>query len=119
MILLSPPSWATGSHYRRTDLRGSGHNLYWIEAPNGERALPVFTTAEGARQYWKAHSGVRERLEMAETIPTTHQGPLLQNRITPLSLRTKGLAMAATSVGAGYLIRDIREGDEQEILRLT
>ena len=36
--------------------RGS---LYWIEDPNGEHALPVFTTPEGASSYWKANSGVR------------------------------------------------------------
>ena len=60
--------------------RGS---LYWILAPNGEHALPVFTTPEGASSYWKANSGVRERLQMADTTttPTTHQGPLLQNLI--------------------------------------
>lgn len=60
--------------------RGS---LYWIEDPNGEHALPVFTTPEGASSYWKANSGVRERLQMADTTttPTTHQGPLLQNLI--------------------------------------
>ena len=59
--------------------RGS---LYWILAPNGEHALPVFTTPEGASSYWKANSGVRERLQMADTTTTpTHQGPLLQNLI--------------------------------------
>jgi hypothetical protein len=62
--------WDTG--------RGS---LYWIGAPNREHALPVFTTPEDARSYWTANSGVRERLEMADTTPTTHQGPLLQNLI--------------------------------------
>jgi hypothetical protein len=49
---------------------------YWIEALNGGHALPVFTTPEGVRSHWTANSGVRERLEMADTTPTTHQGPL-------------------------------------------
>jgi hypothetical protein len=78
----------------------------------------LFTTPEGAHAYWTANSGVRERLQMADTTPTTHQGPLLQNRITLLSLDEKGVALAAKRVRADYLIRDPRPGAEQEILRL-
>jgi hypothetical protein len=55
---------------------------------------------------------------MADTTPTTHQGPLLQNRITLLPLDEMGVAKAAASVEADYLIRDLRPGAEQEILRL-
>jgi hypothetical protein len=102
----------------REDWDAGRGSLYWILAPNGEHALPVFTTEEGAYSYWTANSGVRERLGMADTIPTTHQGPLLQNRITLLALDDRGLALAASNVGADYLIRDPRPGSEQEILRI-
>jgi hypothetical protein len=95
--------------------RGS---LYWIEDRNGEHALPVFMTPEDARSYWTANSGVRERLEMADTTPTTHHGPLLENRVTLLPLDEEGVAWAAEMVGADYLIRGLLPGAEQEILRL-
>jgi hypothetical protein len=102
----------------REDWEAGRGSLYWIEAPNGEHALPVFTTPEGARSYWTANSGVRERLEMADTTPTTHQGTLLQNRITLMPLNERAMALAAKGVGADYLIRDPRPGAEQEILRI-
>lgn len=102
----------------RDDWKTGRGSLYWIEAPNGEHALPVFTTPEKATRFWEANSGVRERLEMAEKTPATHQGPLLQNRITLLPCTTETLAMAAERVRADYLVRDIRPGDEQEVLRL-
>jgi hypothetical protein len=104
----------------REDFEAGRGSVYWIKAPNGENALPVFTTPEKAHRYWKANSGVRDRLDMAENggLPTTHQGPLLQNRITILSLKVEGLALAADLVEADYLLKDPRPGAEQEILRL-
>lgn len=97
--------------------RGS---LYWIEALDGEHALPVFTTPEDAEKHWLTNSSVRDRLDMAENtgVPYTHQGPLLQNRFVVMALTLEGLAMAAEMVGADYLLRDPRPGHEQEILRL-
>ena len=100
------------------DWEGGWGSLYWILDRNGEHAHPVFTTPEGAHAHWTANSGVRERLQMADTTPTTHQGPLLQNRITLLPLNERGVALAAERVGADYLVRDLRPGSEQEILRL-
>jgi hypothetical protein len=102
----------------REDWDAGRGSLYWIEAPNGEHALPVFTTPEGARSHWRANSGVRERIQMADTTPMTHQGPLLENRITLLHLDERGVALAAARVRADYLIRDPRPGAVQEILRL-
>jgi hypothetical protein len=97
--------------------RGS---LYWIEDPNGEHALPVFTTPEKAVRHWEANSKVDHRLEMAESahLPITHQGPLLENSFIIMPLTTDSLALAAEMVGADYLVRDPRPGHEQEILRL-
>lgn len=102
------------------DFEAGRGSVYWIKDPNGENALPVFTTHEAARRFWKANSTVRDRLDMAENagLPVTHQGPLLQNRITILPLRVEGLALAADLVEADYLLRDPRPGAEQEILRL-
>lgn len=103
----------------REDWEAGRGSLYWIEDPNGEHALPVFTAPEAALDHWRANSGVRERLEMADSIPTTHQGPLLQNRITILPLKVESLELAAAKVRADYLVRDPRPGYEQEVLRLT
>ena len=66
----------------REDWEAGRGSLYWIEAPNGEHALLVFTAPEKALDYWGANSKVRDRLQMAASVSTTHQGPLLQNRIT-------------------------------------
>jgi hypothetical protein len=103
----------------REDWEAGRGSVYWIEAPDGEHALPVFTTKEKALDHWRADSGVRDRLEMVDSLPTTHQVPLLQNRITVMPLKVEGLAVAAAKVRADYLIRDPRPGHEQEILRLT
>jgi hypothetical protein len=103
----------------REDWEAGRGSLYWIGAPNGERALPVFTTPEGALRHWEANSGVKERMAMAETMPTTHQGPLLQKRIVVMPLAIETLALAAARVKADYLIRDPRPGAEQEVLRLA
>ena len=105
----------------REDWEAGRGSLYWIEDPNGEHALPVFTTPKKTVDHWGANSGVRERLQMADspTLPTTHQGPLLQNRITVMPLKVEGLTMAAAKVRADYLIRDPRPGHEQDILRLN
>ena len=107
----------------REDWEAGRGSLYWIEAPNGEHALLVFTTKEKALDHWGANSEVRDRLEMADSasLPTTHQGPLLQNRITVMPLKVEGLALAAARVRADYLVRDPSgaTGTEQEILRLN
>jgi hypothetical protein len=107
----------------REDWEAGRGSLYWIEDKNGEHALPVFTTPEKALNHWGANSEVRDRLEMADSaeLPTTHQGPLLQNRITIMPLNADSLALAAERVRADYLLRDPRaaNGTEQEILRLT
>jgi hypothetical protein len=95
--------------------RGS---LYWILDSRGKHALPVFTTPGKARDYWEANSGVRERLEMADSAPVTHQGPLLQNRFILMPLAHESLVMAAAKVKANYLVRDPRPGTEQEVLWL-
>lgn len=105
----------------REDFEAGRGSLYWILDSSGLNALPVFTTPEAALNYWGANSGVRDRLDMAENagLPTTHQGPLLKNRITVLPLKVEALALAAELVGADYLVRDPRPGKEQEVLRLT
>jgi hypothetical protein len=104
----------------REDWEAGRGSLYSIEAPNGEHALPVFTTPEKAERYWLANSGVRDRLDIAENagLPVTHQGPLLQNRFVVMAMWPETLALAAEQVEADYLLRDPRPGHEQEILRL-
>jgi hypothetical protein len=103
----------------REDWDAGRGSLYWIEGPNGERALPVFTTPEAAKKHWAANSGVRQRLDMADSVPPTHQGPLLQKRCVVMPLDGEGLALAAARVRADYILRNPRPGHEQEILRLS
>ena len=92
----------------RQDWEAGRGSLYWIKAPNrrARRVLPVFTDPEQAKRHWEANSSVRDRLDMADSVATTHQGPLLQRRIVVMPLNAKGLAMAAARVKADYLIRD-------------
>ena len=99
--------------------RGS---LYWIEDKNGERALPVFTTPEGAGEYIQAHFGTpaayMQMLEGLGANAETHARALAEGRYIVMPLAHDGVALAAYQIDADYLIRDPREGGEQEILRV-
>jgi hypothetical protein len=88
----------------REDWDAGRGSLYWIEDPNREHALPVFTTREKAERYWAANSDAGDRLDMAENagLPVTHQGPLLQNRFVVMAMWPETLALAAEQVDAYY-----------------
>ena len=102
------------------DWQAGGGSIYYIEDRKGERALPVFSTPEGANQYRRANFGTpRPPLDILKSVRREHVRPLSEGRFIVMPLDAEGLARAATAVGADYAILDPRPGDEQEILRLT
>ncbi len=99
--------WAAG--------RGS---LYYIEDKNGEKCLPVFTTPERVDRYVRANFGApKAHMDMLESLPASHVGPLTEGRFVVMSLDTKGVAEAAAMMDADYMLRDPRPGEQQQILR--
>ncbi len=97
--------------------RGS---LYYIEDNNDERALPVFTTSELANDFIQTNFSTPEaHMQMLESVGARHAAPLTAGQFMIMPVRNEGLAKAAAVVDADYLLRDIRPGDEQEIMRLT
>jgi hypothetical protein len=99
--------------------RGS---LYYIEDKEGETALPVFTTPERLGEYVQANFGTPEAyMQMLESLTPnvdTHVAPLEAGRHVCMPVNAEGLAMAADTIDADYLVRDPRWGSEQEILGL-
>ena len=60
-------------------------------------------------------------MQMLESLGATaelHAKPLTQGRFIVMPLDSKTLAKAADAVRADYLVRDLRPGEEQEVLRL-
>ena len=95
--------------------RGS---LYFIEGRDAAKYLPVFTTPERIEEYIKTFLPPKAQMEMLESVPVTHAPTLTEGRFIVMPLNPQGLAMAANLIDADYLIRDPREGAEQEILRV-
>ena len=103
----SPADWEAG--------KGS---LYYIEDKNGEKALPVFTTAERAEEFRRTNFASAEaHMQMFESLPVSHIPPLTEGRFVVMRLGIEDVAEAAARADVDYLIRDIRPGDQQEILR--
>ena len=104
----TPADWNAG--------KGS---LYYIEDKNGEIALPVFTTAERADEFARTNfENVEAHMQMFESLPVSHIPTLTEGRFMIMPLGIEHVAEAAAMADADYLIRDIRVGDQQEILRL-
>ena len=104
----TPADWNAG--------KGS---LYYIEDKNGEIALPVFTTAERAEEYARTNfESAEAHMQMFESLPVSHIPTLTEGRFMVMPLGIENVARAAATADADYLIRDIRVGDQQEILRL-
>jgi hypothetical protein len=55
---------------------------------------------------------------MFESVPVSHIPPLTEGRFMVMPLGIENVAKAEAMADADYLIRDIRVGDQQEILRL-
>lgn len=106
----------------RADWEAGRGSYYYIEDKNGEKALPVFTTYEALQGFVEANFGKPEAyMQMLESIGAnveTHAAPLAETRYIAMPVSTDGLAEAAAMVDADYLVRDLRTGPKQEILRL-
>src|SRR5215212_11776249 len=104
----TPDDWNAG--------RGS---LYLIEDKNGEKAMPVFATGEQAIEFGRANlESAEAHMQMFESLPVSHIPPLTEGRFMVMPLGIENVAKAEAMADADYLIRDIRVGDQQEILRL-
>jgi hypothetical protein len=94
-------------------------SLYYIEDKNGEKALPVFTIGERAEEYARINfESAEAHMQMFESVPVSHIPPLTEGRFMVMPLGIENVAKAEAMADADYLIRDIRVGDQQEILRL-
>jgi hypothetical protein len=108
LALGSPTDWDAG--------KGS---LYYIEDKNGEKALPVFTTVERAEEFAQTNfESAEAHMQMFESVPVSHIPPLTEGRFIVMRLGIEDVAEVAAKADVDYLIRDIRVGDQQEILRL-
>jgi hypothetical protein len=104
----TPDDWNAG--------RGS---LYLIEDKNGEKAMPVFATGEQAIEFGRANlESAEAHMQVFESLPVSHIPPLTEGRFMVMPLEAEGLAMAALRAEVDYLIRNLRPGDQQEILRV-
>jgi|SRR5215207_2637862 len=104
------------------DWQAGRGSIYYIKDKDGEIALPVFTTSERAEGHVRAYLEAPEaHMEMLESLGATaeiHAGPLTEGRFVVMPLDNQTLAKAAVAVRADYLVRDLRPGGEQEVLRL-
>jgi|SRR5215208_1188973 len=101
------------------DWNAGNGSLYYIEDKNGEKALPVFTTAEWAEKFGRTNfESAEAHMQMFESVPVSHIPPLTEGRFMIMPLGFEHVATAAAMADVDYLIRDPRPGDQQEILRL-
>jgi hypothetical protein len=104
----TPADWDAG--------KGS---LYYIEDKNGEKALPVFTTAERAEKFGRANfESAEAHMQMFESAAVSHIPPLTEGQFMIMPLGIEHVAKAALTADMDYLIRDPRPGTVQEILRV-
>jgi hypothetical protein len=118
-----------GEHYyiigvgSSADWEAGRGSLYYITDADGERALPVFTTPERAWEFVEENLETPEAyMQLLESIGAhaeTHAAPLADNRYICMPVDSDGLVLAAERMDADYLVRDLRPGLEQEILRLS
>lgn len=95
-------------------------NLYYIEDRRGETALPVFTTPEKCKKYVDTFLGSSSaHMDMLESVGASSASLLTDGRFTILPLEPHSVAEAAANIQAHYLIRDIRRGEKQQILRFS
>jgi xanthine/CO dehydrogenase XdhC/CoxF family maturation factor len=100
--------WQTG--------RGS---LYYIEEKHGERAMPVFTSAEKAEDHFRANlTSADAHMQMLEKLHVTHVPELTEGKFGIASLPAEPLVTLALSADINYLVRDPRPGAQQEVIRL-
>ena len=104
--------------YERRETYGARGSIYYIEDRNSEKRMPVFTSPELAGRYVETNLHSPEaHMGMLESIGVSHAEPLTEGRFVIMPLDAAGVAMAAEAVAADYLVRDLRPGEHQEVLR--
>jgi hypothetical protein len=99
------------------DWQAGRGSLYYVERRGGDKWLVIFTTPEAAKRYITANfDQPTAHIEMLESLPLTHTGPLTEGRFVVMEAGIKGVAQAAVEVGADYIQRDIRPGPNQEVM---
>lgn len=58
-------------------------------------------------------------MQMLESAGASHAAPLTAGRFMIMPVRIESLTKVAAMVDADYLVRDLRPGEQQEILRLS
>jgi|SRR5215212_2471485 len=104
-----------------TDLQVGGGSLYYILDDSGEKGLPVFSDLRHAERYVEANvldPDAHLAYRMGGAAPD-HVRALAEGRFALKRLEAEQVPQAVASVGADYLIRDARPGQQQEeIVRL-
>ena len=100
------------------DWQAGRGSLYFIER-DGEKWLIAFTTPERAKRHIAANFHQPEaHIEMLESLPETHTGPLTEGRFVVMEAGIRELAERALEMGADYIQRDILPGPNQEVIRV-
>ena len=100
------------------DWQAGRGSIYYVEDRNSEKCMPVFTSPELAGRYVETNLHSPEaHMGMLESIGVSHAEPLTEGRFMIMPLDAVGVAMAAEAVDADYLVRDLRPGEHQEVLR--
>lgn len=103
-----------------SDWQAGTGSFYYIEDRRNERALPVFTTREAVDQYIKQTlNRPEEHRGMLESIGLLRPPALAEGNFVVMPFAAEAVEEAAAKVGAHYLIRDPRPGDQQEIRRFS
>jgi len=93
--------------------------LHYVEDWRGERCLLVFSTRGKAEKFAEKNFNTPQaHMMMMETLPESHQAPLTGGRFGVGQLDNKDIIEAALDAGIDYLVRDLRPGTEQEVIRL-
>ena len=58
-------------------------------------------------------------MAMLESVGASHSKPLTEGRFVVMPVDSHSVAKVAAIVGADYLIRDPRPGEQQEVLRFS
>ena len=101
------------------DWKAGRGSIYHIEARNGEKAIPVFTTPEKGQAYIQANlSQLQAHVDTLENVPASHLTPVTEGRFSIMPYGAEVIAKWAAALGIDYLVRDPQSGSEQEIMRL-
>jgi hypothetical protein len=104
------------------DFQAQRGGIYHIADSRGEIALPVFTSPELATEYVNnTLNKPGAHMQMLESVGAnvdTHADALTGGRFLIMPVDAETLAGVTERIEADYLIRDIRPGEDQEILRL-